>query len=163
MQRAVQLLICVKNDVCVLLRSASWFWGVRVPNICTKGNFMWIFMYRNVACSWKVDFSVAYRWYSGFCHCRVCLHWRAGFHWRTWSLEDRTSLEDVVSCTCPNLCKNVVVHVCTLYLVDQSVAMCMCKHLNKMTSCHLTLLTLFLWPAHEVLQTNKVDNLAPSD
>ena len=83
-------------------------------------HYMWIFKYRCVACSWKGDFNVAHTRYSGFCHCRVSLCWRAGFCWTTWSPEDRTSLEDAASCTCPNLCKNDV-HVCTVCVTGNVV------------------------------------------
>ena len=117
MQRAVQLLICVKNDVCVyVIEKCELILGGACATYSHKGElcfiicgYLCIVMLHAVD---KGDFSVAHRQYSGFCHCRVSLRWRAGFCWRTWSLEDRASLEDAVSCTHLNWCKNDAVCVC---------------------------------------------------
>ena len=56
MQRAVQLLICVKNDVRVyVIEKCELILGGCVCHVFTQRGalfrYMWMFMYRNVACS----------------------------------------------------------------------------------------------------------------
>ena len=117
-RRAVQLFVL--RMMCVYVtEKCELIFGVCMGHRFTQRgdlfHYMWIFKYHSVACSWKGDFNVAHTWYSGFCHCRVSLCWRAGFCWRIglhWKMQRAVPVQiwavPVQICTRMMLCMYVL-------------------------------------------------------